>query len=207
MAGRLGQLERYCQRDTEALAELVTQQWVRVAGGGGTGRLSVNAMITGGNQASPSDGTDGKRPAATPPDTERPAKHARTAAPADTPPRPCAGVRRAEGGPEDEPPAQRARGHAATDETGSGRGKRHRPVRDYDEENRRGPRRAPHARVRRVVGHKRSRVETKHTIAVGPVTIHRVVAGRYEWRDAGYSDRRAKKAKVWQGSRIWDPGD
>ena len=33
--GKLEQLERYCQRDVEALAELVTRGWTRVPGGSG----------------------------------------------------------------------------------------------------------------------------------------------------------------------------
>ena len=39
--GKLDQLERYCARDAEALAELVTRAWTRVPGGGGTDRVGV----------------------------------------------------------------------------------------------------------------------------------------------------------------------
>ena len=39
--GQREQLERYCRRDTQELAELVMQKWIRVPGGGGTGDASV----------------------------------------------------------------------------------------------------------------------------------------------------------------------
>ena len=52
-----------------------------------------------------------------------------------------------------------------------------------------------------------STVALRHTIEVGQITVHRAVAGAYEWRDAGYRARAAKKAKAWEGSRVWDPGD
>ena len=43
--GKLEQLERYCQRDVEALAELVTRGWTKVPGGGGTDHMDVSSEI------------------------------------------------------------------------------------------------------------------------------------------------------------------
>ena len=153
--GKLEQLERYCQRDVEALAELVTRGWTKVPGGGGTDHMDVSREI--------------KRGATIEQDE---AAHARGAEAAAAP-----------------------------------REKRARAVESYDQVARRAKRRRRGTGVAYVTGHKRSRVALRHSIEVGQVTVHRVVAGAYEWRDAGYRARAAKKARAWEGSRIWDPGD
>ena len=48
--------------------------------------------------------------------------------------------------------------------------------------------------------------ELKNGIVVGPLTVERVVAGRYEWRDAAYAAMVGEGRAIWEGSRVWDPG-
>ena len=80
-------------------------------------------------------------------------------------------------------------------------------MRSYDETPRRKARRMTSTRY--VARTKRGRMELRNVIAIGQVTLHRMVAGRYEWRDAGYAERGGKRRRVnvWEGSRIWDPGN
>ena len=55
--------------------------------------------------------------------------------------------------------------------------------------------------------HKQPRVALKRAVEVGARTIERVVAGRYEWRDAGLGEMEGARRRLWGGSRQWDPGD
>ena len=50
-------------------------------------------------------------------------------------------------------------------------------------------------------------VALKRAVEVGARTIERVVAGRYEWRDAGMGEMEGARRRLWEGSRQWDPGD
>ena len=102
-----------------------------------------------------------------------------------------------------EPASRRMR----TEAEGETRKRTRAAPRTYDETARRKQRRRRATNVTYVAGHKRGRVELKHAVEVSQLTVHRIVANAYEWRDAGYQSRGAKKAKQWEGSRIWDPGD
>ena len=44
-SGKHEQLERYCQRDTEALAELVVREWIKTPGGTGTAHVSLRGRV------------------------------------------------------------------------------------------------------------------------------------------------------------------
>ena len=46
----------------------------------------------------------------------------------------------------------------------------------------------------------------KRGIQVGPRTLERIVAARYEWRDAGNRAPTAARRRLWGGTRMWDPG-
>jgi hypothetical protein len=46
----------------------------------------------------------------------------------------------------------------------------------------------------------------KNDIIVGPMTVERIVRGRYEWRDAEYRPMLSEGRAIWQGSKTWDPG-
>ena len=62
-------------------------------------------------------------------------------------------------------------------------------------------------RVRYVERRKRAWGGTlKDGVRVGPLTVERVVGGRYEWRDAEYRAMLGAGKAVWEGSRTWDPG-
>ena len=55
-------------------------------------------------------------------------------------------------------------------------------------------------------GRKRGRVQLRYATEMGPWAIERMVAGRYEWRDAAHRSASAKKRKRWEELRTWDPG-
>ena len=75
----------------------------------------------------------------------------------------------------------------------------------YDEVKRRGKRQRTEARyVERRKGERGRNL--KRGIVVGPVTVERIVRGRYEWRDAAYRPMGGERGVIWQGSRTWDPG-
>ena len=75
----------------------------------------------------------------------------------------------------------------------------------YDEVKRRGKRQRTEARyVERRKGERGRNL--KRGIVVGPVTVERIVRGRYEWRDAAYRPMGGERGIIWQGSRMWDPG-
>ena len=61
--------------------------------------------------------------------------------------------------------------------------------------------------TRYVTRMKRGRIELKNVIQISELTLHRMVAGKYDWRDAGYVAREGKRRRIWNGARIWDPGD
>ena len=159
--GRLEQLERYCARDAEALAELVMMRAARVPGGSSTDRVGVTRWLAAGG-----DGLEhGKR--------KRDA---------------TAGGAEGTGG-----------------EEGERSGRRRRTV-QYDETRRR-QRKRPRDEGRHVdrSQHKQQRGSLKRGIEVGPCTMDRIVAGRYDWRDAGLRRVRARD-DVWGGNKQWDPG-
>ena len=106
-------------------------------------------------------------------------------------------------------------------ETASGDGRPARAVAQrsgtYDETVRRRKRRREHgqeqadahyvARSRRaeaVIGGRLAGL--KRGIQVGPQTLERIVAARYEWRDAGNREPTAARRRLWGGTRTWDPG-
>ena len=79
--------------------------------------------------------------------------------------------------------------------------------RGYDEVARRRTRRRPQVQPRYVERRKRAwGGELKSGIVVGPLTVERIVQGRYEWRDAAYSAMCGEGRAIWEGSRTWDPG-
>ena len=78
----------------------------------------------------------------------------------------------------------------------------------YDEYRRRAKRRRTHGvTIRHVARGKRGRTSLALTTEVGPLTVERIVAGRYEWRDAGMREMTGKRRQLWLGTRTWDPGD
>ena len=77
----------------------------------------------------------------------------------------------------------------------------------YDETTRRKKRRRGGDEVRYVERRKRMwGGDLKRGIVVGPMTVERVVRGRYEWRDAAYGEMVGEGRTIWMGSRTWDPG-
>ena len=92
--------------------------------------------------------------------------------------------------------------------TGSA-GKRPRQQMGYDETQRR-VRRRPSEKVRHVARSRHAAAERgtlKRTIEVGPLTVERVVRGRYEWWDAGLQPLfHTARRRMWEGARTWDPG-
>ena len=54
--------------------------------------------------------------------------------------------------------------------------------------------------------HKQTKGSLKRGIEVGAHTLDRVVAGRYEWRDAGLRGVCGERRDMWDGNRQWDPG-
>ena len=92
--------------------------------------------------------------------------------------------------------------------TGSA-GKRPRRQMDYDETQRR-VRRRPSEKMRHVARSRHATAERgtlKRTIEVGPLTVERVVRGRYEWWDAGLQPLfHTARRRMWEGARTWDPG-
>ena len=77
----------------------------------------------------------------------------------------------------------------------------------YDETARRRKRARQHGGYTDRSKHKQPRVGLKRAIEVGARTIERVVAGRYEWRDAGLGEMEGARRRLWEGNRQWDPGD
>ena len=92
-------------------------------------------------------------------------------------------------------------------ERGSDRERRPRAHTQYDETARRRKRARPHGGYTDRSRHKQPRVALKRAIEVGARTIERVVAGRYEWRDAGLGEMEGARRRLWEGNRQWDPGD
>ena len=54
--------------------------------------------------------------------------------------------------------------------------------------------------------HKQPRGSLKRGIEVGARMIDRIVAGRYEWRDAELRPMAKVRRRLWDGHRRWDPG-
>ena len=108
------------------------------------------------------------------------------------------------GSKDGETEAQEGRG-----ERGRQAGKRQRTQTSYDETQRRVRRRLGD-RVRHVARSRHAAAERgtlKRTVEVGPLTVERVVRGRYEWWDAGLRQRLdGARRKAWDGARTWDPG-
>ena len=188
--GKLEQLERYCARDVEALAELVLLTHVRVPGGGVATRVGVHKWLTGeAERAAASaqkrraeDGGEGERRTAM-----------RTAA---------------RDGQQDEP---RAGGGERVREEGRGTldgAKRQKtaPAAGYDETKRRKRRAAAGVGYADRSRHKQPRGTLKRGIEVGARVIDRIVAGRYEWRDAELRPMKGARRSLWDGHRRWDPG-
>jgi hypothetical protein len=267
--GRIAQLERYCQRDTEALAELVTQAWIKVPGGGGTAAAAITPYLTKGRDGAQSateaaevggarSGTeeDGDTDEGSDRDEDAAAggeEHGTEggngggARRRDLDTDAGGGKRqrreRDDGGNYTTGTRGRAKrsaprgaandGEGATPRTAAGkapralreieltesaregrwaripeeRRKRGAPL-SYDEYRRRAKRRRTHGvTIRHVARGKRGRTSLALTTEVGPLTVERIVAGRYEWRDAGMREMTGKRRQLWLGTRTWDPGD
>ena len=78
----------------------------------------------------------------------------------------------------------------------------------YDETRRRQRRKRQREGERYVdrSRHTQRKGSLKRSIEVGPHTLDRIVAGRYEWRDAGLRGVRGARRDMWDGNRQWDPG-
>jgi len=169
--GQMEQLERYCRRDTEALAELVLRESMRIPGGA-TSEASVARRLRAAHAEAEREGDDA--------DTEG------GGGTGDTDER-----RRR---PRDEGNGGSSAGDAMRAYE-SNRPKRQRktPVPTYDEVVRRRPRRKRNL-VQYVERGKMARGAGGKRIEVGPLTIDRTVAQRYEWRDAQLQKRRRTRA-------------
>ena len=166
------QLERYCRRDTEALAELVLRESMRIPGGA-TSEASVARRLRAAHAEAEGEGDDA--------DTEG------GGGTGDTDER-----RRR---PRDEGNGGSSAGDAmrAYDENSRPKRQRKTPVPTYDEVVRRRPRRKRNL-VQYVERGKMARGAGGKRIEVGPLTIDRTVAQRYEWRDAQLQKRRRTRA-------------
>ena len=43
-------------------------------------------------------------------------------------------------------------------------------------------------------------------IVVGQPTMDRIVGYKYDWRDAGMQEVGHKRQRLWETTKIWDPG-
>ena len=76
---------------------------------------------------------------------------------------------------------------------------------EYDETTRRGKKKRTDAK--HMESNKNSRMgQLKNAIRIGPLTIERIVDGKYDWRDANLTSRKRKREMMWNGSDGWEPG-
>ena len=170
--GQMEQLERYCRRDTEALAELVLRESMRIPGGvtseASVARRLRMAHAEAEREGDDADAQDGDGAGDTNEQRRRPRN-------------------------EDNGGSSTSDAVRAYDENNRPKRQRKTPVPTYDEVARRRPRRKRKL-VQYVERGKMAKGAGGKRIEVGPLTIDRTVARRYEWRDAQLQAKKQTRA-------------